>query len=287
MLCGNRNCCAGGASGSVRTEIHVARLVAIRTPHPLEGERPGVEHDDASIAVAVSDVQLVAHRIDDEVGRPSHIRGVIASLAHARLAELAQELALLGESQNLMILGAVAGEPHDVLLIDEDTVLGLRPVVPLTRTSPRVHQLARLIELENRRRGNAAVGLRRFVVGSREALVGEQAAGSLHDEEMILSIDGHATDRTDRPVLGQRFRERRVVLEDRNLRTLRLRDDVVARGRPECDKTHDDCPNDSRPIHTPPLCLVAHGRRSAAGHSSQFRLSSSYPFTGRRLLNTK
>ena len=80
------------------------------------------------------------------------------------------------------------------------------------------------------------------------------AARPLDDEEMILAIDGHATDRTDRPVLGHRLGERRVVLENRNLHALRLRNDVVARSRPECDETHDDCPNDSRPIHTPPLC---------------------------------
>ena len=51
------------------------------------------------------------------------------------------------------------------------------------------------------------------------------APGPLHDVEVILPVDGHAADRADGPVLGQRLRKRGVVLEDRHLDALRSRRD--------------------------------------------------------------
>jgi hypothetical protein len=89
---------------------------------------------------------------------------------------------------------------------------------------------ARLIELEHRRRRDTAVGLRRRIVGAGESFVGPQAARALHDVEVITPIDGEPADWADGPRLRQRLRERRVVLEDRNLHIRRLPGEVSRSG---------------------------------------------------------
>jgi hypothetical protein len=150
--------------GIVRPEIHVTRAIPVGSPHPLECEGIGVQNDDTTVAVAVGHIDLVGDGIHDEIGRAAHVRRVCAPLAHPCLAKLPEELSLSGEGQKLMILAAVAGQPHDVLVIDEHTVLGLRPFVARTWTSPRVDECACLIELEYRRGRNTAVRLGRFVV---------------------------------------------------------------------------------------------------------------------------
>ena len=119
-----------------RTWIGIVRAIAVRAPHPLERERVAVEHDDAAVTVAVGHEDLVVGRVHGEIGRPAHVGGVGAALAHAGLAELLEELPLLRELQDLMILGAVARQPDDVLVVHEYAVLGLRPVVPGRRTTP-------------------------------------------------------------------------------------------------------------------------------------------------------
>ena len=47
----------------------IERFVAERTPHPLEGAGVGIEHDDAPVAVAVGDKQLVGRRIRRSIRR--------------------------------------------------------------------------------------------------------------------------------------------------------------------------------------------------------------------------
>ena len=182
----------GRRVGVVGTERRVVRFVAVGAPHPLERERRGVEHDDAAVAVAVGHVDLVRHGIDREVGRLAQVPRVGAAAVRPRLAELLQELALARELQEMGVVLAAAGEPHVVLGIHEDAVLGLRPVVALARTAPRTDQRPDLVELENRRRRDAAVGLGRRVVGPREPFVRRQRPRPLHDVEVILAIDRHA-----------------------------------------------------------------------------------------------
>ncbi len=193
------------------------------------------------VAVAIGDVHLVGGRIDHEIRGAAHVLRVGAAAAHARLAELLDEFSFPREFQQLRVFGAAAGQPHDVLLIHEHAVLGLRPVVPGPGASPRANQRTALVELEHRRRRHTAIGLGRVVIRAGEALVRQQARGPLHDVEVILPIDGQTSDRADGPVLGQRLRKRGVVLEDRNLYVLSLTDEAMLPGRPDRHEQEAQC----------------------------------------------
>ena len=120
----------------VRTKIFVVGLVAVRTPHTLESERPGVDHDNAVVPVAVGDIQLIACGIHRQVGGAAQILRVRAAAALALTAELRQELALCRELEDLGILVAVSRQPDVVLHIDKDAVLGRRPLIALAGAAP-------------------------------------------------------------------------------------------------------------------------------------------------------
>ena len=149
------------------------------------------------------------------------------------------------------------------LLIDEDAVLDLRPVVAGARAAPRMHERARLVELEDRRRRNAAVGLRRRVAGAREPLVVPQRARPLHDVNVILPVDGHAADRADGPVFWQRLRERGVVFEDRNLNALRQRGPELAAQKGHADDASREASHSGNSLfHRAPHALCTAPRES-------------------------
>ncbi len=71
----------------------------------------------------------------------------VAALALAELADLHQELAVLGELQDVRVGPAVSANPDVALVVDEDAVIGIRPLVALTRAAPVAQQVAVLIEL--------------------------------------------------------------------------------------------------------------------------------------------
>ena len=85
----------------VVAEIGVVRLVAVGAPMPLVLAGVGVEDDDAVVAVAVGDVELIGLGIDKHLGGQPEVLGVVAAFALAGLADLHQELAVLGELQHL------------------------------------------------------------------------------------------------------------------------------------------------------------------------------------------
>ena len=201
------------------------------------------------VAVAIGHVHLVGGRIHHEIRGAAHVLRVGAAAAHARLAELLEELAFPREFQELRIFGAAAGQPHDVFLIHEHAVLGLRPVVAWARATPRVNQRAALIELEDRRRRHAAIRFRRVVIRAGEALVGQQARGPLQDIKVILPIDSQSSDGADRPVLGQRLRKRGVVLEDRDLDFLSVTDRGILPGPDQQEREAECGSGDSLRIH--------------------------------------
>ena len=88
----------------VPSEIHIVGLVAVGAPVPLVLAGVGVEHDDAMVAVAVGDVQLVGLLVDEGLGRQPQIRDVVAALARSRLADLHQEFAVLRELQHHVVV---------------------------------------------------------------------------------------------------------------------------------------------------------------------------------------
>ena len=143
----------------------------------------GVEHDDALVAVPVGDVQFVGLRIDEHLRRPFQVFDVVAAFALERMPDLHQEFSVLRELQNLIVgegarlacfgrgagpgllhLGihgaAVPANPDIALVVDGNSVVGVRPVVALAGSAPVPNQVAGFIEFENGRRGDAAIRAR-------------------------------------------------------------------------------------------------------------------------------
>src|SRR5439155_12847212 len=100
-----------------RSRRIVHRRRAERAPHPLEGAGVGVEHDDTLIAVSVRHEQFVGLGVNEYVrGFPEVLR-IRIGLLLATLADLHDELAGLGEFQDLVIV-AVAADPDETFRID-------------------------------------------------------------------------------------------------------------------------------------------------------------------------
>src|SRR5205085_1041855 len=118
--------------------------------------------------------------------RPAQLLGVVAVGAHAALADLQQELSVLGEFQDLPVAVAVAGQPDVVLVIDSDAMLAaagtsiaiaaplgraglalhvcrkqspaIEPIVlPLRRAAPTLEVTAGCAELQDRRRRQVTI----------------------------------------------------------------------------------------------------------------------------------
>ena len=120
----------------VRAKVFVVRLVAVSAPHALEGQRLGVDHDDAAVPVAVTDIQLIVYGIHRQVGGAAEVLRVGAAATLALMAELRQELALRRELKDLVVLLAASRQPDVVFRIDKDAVLGRRPLVALAGAAP-------------------------------------------------------------------------------------------------------------------------------------------------------
>ena len=136
----------------VASEIGIVRLVAVSAPIPFELAGIGVNHSHAFVQIAVRDVCLICFRVDKNLGNATEVLRVIAAARLAGVAELSDELAVLRELQHLGIVRAVSADPHVAFVVDRDAVIRFGPLVALSRTAPVADQVARLIELENRRR---------------------------------------------------------------------------------------------------------------------------------------
>ena len=185
------------------------------------------------VQVAVGDVRLVGRGVDEDLGDAAEVLQVVAVGLPGRLAvvprrpprpglaELHEELAVLGELQNLRVVTAVAADPDVPLVVDRDAVVRLGPLVALAGAAPGVQQVAGLIELEDRRRRNAAL-LRRLRIGRRAHLrpLVQGHAAAVDDPDVILRIDRHADRRAEQPVVRQRLRPHRIDLKPRGHRGL-------------------------------------------------------------------
>src|SRR5712692_1900944 len=113
----------------VVAELGVVRLVAVGAPVALHLAGIGVEHRHALVGVAVRDVGLVGLRIDPDLGDPAEVLEIVAAGVLAEPADLQQELAVLGELEDVRILLAVAADPNVAFVVDVDAVIGLRPFI--------------------------------------------------------------------------------------------------------------------------------------------------------------
>jgi hypothetical protein len=83
--------------------IVVDRAVPEGAPHPLEHAGIGVKDHHPMIAVAVRDIHFVALRMHPGVGRPMQVLRVGVALALVAVPDLQDELAVLGEFEQLIV----------------------------------------------------------------------------------------------------------------------------------------------------------------------------------------
>src|SRR5258705_328095 len=84
---------------------------------------------------------------------------------------------------------------------------------------------------------------------------------------MIVAVDGHPADRADRPLFGQRLRERRVVLKLRDLNILpRLPENDIASEHPRGAERQADSGRRKNllSIHDPPPCRARVSKPSSS-----------------------
>ena len=220
---GLRNCCGGRRLGIVGADVGVVGLVAVGAPIALHLAGVGVEHRHALVEIAVRDIGLVGFRVDPDLGDAAEVLQVVAALVAAEMADLHDELAVIGELEDVGILLAVAADPDIALVVHMDAVVRLRPLVAGARTAPRPQQRAVRIVDQDRRSGAAAIRDRRIELGA--ALVVMQAAGAaMDDPDVIEFVDPDADGPAQQPVVGQRLRPQRIDFEDGGLhgRGLRL-----------------------------------------------------------------
>ena len=96
-----------------------------------------------------------------------------------------------------------AGNPHAIVGIDENAVLGVGPVVAVAGPAPRLEELSVGVELDHRGRG----------VG---ALLGRSRAGPMQHPHMVAAIDGHPGRNAHHPVVREPGRPRGIHLISRN-----------------------------------------------------------------------
>jgi hypothetical protein len=150
------------------------------------------------IAVAVRHEQLVGRRIDLEVSGAVHVLGVGVALALIAVADLHDELAVLGELQQLVvghrleILEVVAGtiiaaEPHEALVVDINAVLALRPFIALALAAPGLDEVA--VDVEHHH------GRRRLL-----EVLALEGARAVDEPDIALCVRGEARHIADLPL---------------------------------------------------------------------------------------
>src|SRR6185436_14320214 len=126
-------------------ERRVVGLVAVGAPVALDLAGLHVDDRDALVAVAVGDVRLVARLVEEDLRDLVERPEVVARRARVREAELLDELAVLGELEDVAVVRAVAADPDDALAVHGDAVVALGPLVAgalAAGAAPRVDHVA-------------------------------------------------------------------------------------------------------------------------------------------------
>ena len=116
--------------------------------------------------------------MDPDICRPAQVRRVPVSLGLAGPPDLHDEFPTHRELEYLVI-GTVATNPDVVVVVHEDAVFRLGPMVLRARSAPSLFEVAVRVELEYRRRGH-----RRFFRGQRTR--------PLEYPHVIPAVHGHA-----------------------------------------------------------------------------------------------
>ncbi len=154
MPCGTRNCDAGAAGTCSAPCMHLAHpvhpvhpggssgLLAVRAPVTKILSGGAVEHDDASVAVAVCDEHFVVGGIHPDLRRTTHQRSVVTAARLIELADHHDNFASPAELDREVALARVG--PDKAVVIHEQAVDRVPLAVRAARI-PRLQLLALLI----------------------------------------------------------------------------------------------------------------------------------------------
>ena len=133
------------------------------------------------------------------------------------MTEIPQELPVARELQDALATSA-GREPDVTVPIHDNGVLVLGPERMMPGPAPRTQQVARRVELEDRRRGHAALGARRR--RGSAVLVGPDVARAAEDPDMVVVVRDHRRDPLQQVLVPQRhLRPGRVDLVDGDRRS--------------------------------------------------------------------
>jgi hypothetical protein len=164
---GFRNCWMSGASGIVGAEVRVVGLVAVGAPVALELARVHVDDGDALVARSRRRRTPRWRRVERDLGDAAEVLGAVAVGTACPGSRSARKRP---SRVNLRMCESrpVAADPDVVHVVEREAVVRRGPVVALAGAAPGVHEVALGVELEDVRRGNAALAGRR--VGGRADL---------------------------------------------------------------------------------------------------------------------
>ncbi len=206
----------------IGTEIGIIGFLAVGAPMTLVLSGLRVVDDHAVIAISVGNIEFVGSVIDEQFRRAFQIASVIAAFAFVGMTDLHQELAVLREFQNLVVVKArvvltlaVSADPNISLVVYGDAVVRVGPIIALAWATPVADEVALLVELQDRRGGNAA--LRGRGLSGRVDFHGFVAIVPMNNPNVILGVHGDADGSTDNPMVGKRLRPHGIHFEARRL----------------------------------------------------------------------
>jgi hypothetical protein len=119
------------------------------------------------------------------------------------VADLQKEFSSLREFQNIGVLAAIAGDPDVIFVIDKDAVFSVGPLVTGSGSAPSLDKTSGYVEFQDRRRWNAAVGLR-WIERSILVVVVETTR-TVGDPDVIVRVNEVSADPAEDPILGSGF----------------------------------------------------------------------------------
>ncbi len=221
----------GRRVGIVGPRVGIVGPVAVGAPVALHRAAARIDDHDALVQVAVGEIRLVCVGVDRDLGDTSEAGAVVAvgnpghdaagslrrTAARAGAAELTQEHAGAREREHVRVAVTAAAEPHRARAIDGNAMVRLGPVEAVAGTAPRIQHAPGGVELEHRRRRQAALGDRRVTLEA--ALIGAERLRPVHDPHVILLVHGHADHGSEHPAIGERLRPEGIDVEVRSLDT--------------------------------------------------------------------
>src|SRR5215471_5207605 len=95
-----------------RRELQViVRLLSVSSPVPLVRAGLRIKNNDAVVEVPVCYEQFIGLRVNEEAGRSSEVRGVVAAPILSRMTNLHQEFPFVRELQDLVVLLRASAQP--------------------------------------------------------------------------------------------------------------------------------------------------------------------------------